>query len=87
LSNKSPGIEYRRRFPIRDRRGNLPFNHLFRPFDNPAIRRALLGAVDQAEAMTAIAGTDPTDWHDGIGLFGQSKCHIADRLNAATPGA
>ena len=48
----------------------LRFNHLFRPFDNPAIRRALLAAVDQAEAMTAIAGTDPTNWHDGIGLFG-----------------
>jgi peptide/nickel transport system substrate-binding protein len=48
----------------------LRFNHLFRPFDNPAIRRALLGAVDQAEAMTAIARTDPTNWHDGIGLFG-----------------
>jgi peptide/nickel transport system substrate-binding protein len=50
--------------------GILRFNHLFRPFDNPAIRRALLGAVDQADAMTAVAGTDRTNWHDGIGLFG-----------------
>ena len=49
--------------------GFLRFNHLHPPFDNAAVRRALLGAVDQAEAMTAVAGTDRTFWHDGIGLF------------------
>jgi peptide/nickel transport system substrate-binding protein len=47
----------------------LRFNHLHPPFDNAAVRRALLGAVDQAEAMTAVAGTDRAFWHDGIGLF------------------
>lgn len=50
--------------------GILRFNHLHPPFDNVAVRRALLGAVDQAEAMTAVAGTDRAFWHDGIGLFG-----------------
>jgi peptide/nickel transport system substrate-binding protein len=49
--------------------GVLRFNHLHPPFNNVAVRRALLGAVDQAEAMTAVAGTDRTFWHDGIGLF------------------
>jgi peptide/nickel transport system substrate-binding protein len=49
--------------------GLLRFNHLHPPFDNAAVRRALLGAVDQAEAMTAVAGTDRAFWHDGIGLF------------------
>src|SRR6516165_5909046 len=49
--------------------GILRFNHLHPPFDNVAVRQALLGAVDQAEAMTAVAGTDRTFWHDGIGLF------------------
>ena len=49
--------------------GTLRFNHLHPPFDNAAVRRALLGAVDQAEAMTAVAGTDRRNWHDGIGLF------------------
>jgi len=49
--------------------GILRFNHLHPPFDNAAVRQALLGAVDQAEAMTAVAGTDRTFWHDGIGLF------------------
>jgi ABC-type transport system substrate-binding protein len=50
--------------------GFLRFNHLHPPFNNVAVRRALLGAVDQAEAMTALAGTDQALWHDGIGLFG-----------------
>ena len=50
--------------------GILRFNHLHPPFDNVAVRRALLGAIDQAEAMTAVAGTDRAFWHDGIGLFG-----------------
>jgi peptide/nickel transport system substrate-binding protein len=49
--------------------GVLRFNHLHSPFNNVAVRRALLGAVDQAEAMMAIAGTDRAFWHDGIGLF------------------
>ena len=49
--------------------GILRFNHLHPPFSNVTVRRALLGAVDQAEAMTAVAGTDRTLWHDGIGLF------------------
>ena len=31
--------------------GIMRFNHLYPPFDNPAIRRALLGAVDQADVM------------------------------------
>lgn len=49
--------------------GVLRFNHLHPPFNNVAVRRALLGAVDQAEAMTAVAGTERAFWHDGIGLF------------------
>jgi peptide/nickel transport system substrate-binding protein len=47
----------------------LRFNQLFPPFDNPAIRRALLGAVDQADFMTAVAGTDPSGWKDKVGYF------------------
>src|SRR3984893_16270208 len=49
--------------------GILRFNHLHPPFNNMAVRRALLGAVDPAEAMTAVGGTGNTLWHDGIGLF------------------
>jgi peptide/nickel transport system substrate-binding protein len=49
--------------------GILRFNHLHPPFSDVAVRQALLGAVDQAEAMTAVAGTDRAFWHDGVGLF------------------
>jgi peptide/nickel transport system substrate-binding protein len=49
--------------------GAMRFNHLHPPFDNLAVRRALLGAVDQSEAMTAVAGTDKAAWNEGIGLF------------------
>jgi peptide/nickel transport system substrate-binding protein len=49
--------------------GILRLNHLHPPFDNKALRRALLPAVSQADFMQAVAGTDPDDWHDGIGVF------------------
>ncbi len=44
-------------------------NHLHPPFDNPAIRRAVLGVIDQKEFMQAAAGTDPSMWHDKVGFF------------------
>jgi peptide/nickel transport system substrate-binding protein len=58
--------------------GIMTFNQLHPPFDNPAIRRALLGAVDQAEAMSTIAGSNPDDWRDGIGLFGSGAPFATD---------
>lgn len=45
------------------------FNHLHPPFNNPAIRRALLGAVNQADFMTAVIGTDKSLWRDRVGIF------------------
>ena len=47
----------------------LRMNQLHPPFNNPAIRRALLGAVNQSDFMTAVAGTDKQWWKDGIGYF------------------
>lgn len=47
----------------------LRFNHLQPPFDNPAIRRAVLGAVSQANYMIGMVGTDPALWRDGVGYF------------------
>jgi peptide/nickel transport system substrate-binding protein len=49
--------------------GFLKMNCLQPPFDNPATRRALLGAVVQEDYVTAIAGTDPRMWHTGVGVF------------------
>ncbi len=47
----------------------MRLNQLWPPFDNPAIRRALLGVVDQREFMIAVAGTDPKRWHVPVGIF------------------
>jgi peptide/nickel transport system substrate-binding protein len=49
--------------------GILRFNQLYPPFDNPAMRRALLAVIDQDEAMIAIAGEDQADRYDGVGIF------------------
>jgi peptide/nickel transport system substrate-binding protein len=48
----------------------MRFNHLQPPLNNPAIRRALLGAIDQTAAMQAVAGENGVEWRDHIGLFG-----------------
>lgn len=60
------------RVEIKDRNGTLgllKLNNLQPPFNNPAIRRALLGAIVQKDFMTAISGEDPTMWRDRIGIF------------------
>lgn len=49
--------------------GCLRFNALHPPFDNPAIRQALLGAIDQSEFMTAVAGDERSLWKDHVGVF------------------
>ena len=49
--------------------GVMRFNHLQPPFDNPAIRRALLGAVSQGDAMAAITGGTNEQMQDRVGLF------------------
>jgi peptide/nickel transport system substrate-binding protein len=44
-------------------------NHLQAPFNNPAIRRALLGAIDQQAMMEAIVGNDPAMYRTPHGFF------------------
>ena len=46
----------------------LRFNCLIPPFDNQALRRAVLRAVDQTEFMSAYS-TDPSLWRVPMGLF------------------
>jgi peptide/nickel transport system substrate-binding protein len=48
---------------------HLRFNHLHPPFDNPAVRRALLHSINQSDYMTSIMGDDRSLWTDGIGAF------------------
>ena len=47
----------------------IRFNQLQPPFDNPAIRRALLGAISQEDTVTAIVGTDSKLWNVPVGYF------------------
>ncbi len=49
--------------------GFLRFNQLFPPFDNPAIRRAVLRAVNQTDFMQAVVGSNGT-FDDKAGVFG-----------------
>jgi peptide/nickel transport system substrate-binding protein len=59
--------------------GVLRFNHLYPPFDNPAIRRAALRAVNQKEFMTAVAGeADPGVINDRVGFFAPSSKYASD---------
>lgn len=57
---------------VKDRTGEigcLRFNHLYPPFDNPAIRRVVLSAMDQKDVMTAVAGAEPSLIKTDVGLF------------------
>ena len=75
---------------VKDRAGVLGmirFNHLNPPFDNPAIRRALLGGIDQAEFMTAVMGEDRTLWKDKVGFFVPDSPAASDAGLAAITGA
>lgn len=49
--------------------GMLRLNHTQPPFDNPAMRRAILPAISQTDCMTAAAGTDRALWRDDVGYF------------------
>jgi peptide/nickel transport system substrate-binding protein len=57
---------------VKDRTGEigcLRFNQLFPPFDKPAVRRAVLSAMDQKEVITAFAGAVPSLIKTDVGLF------------------
>ena len=57
---------------IKDRTGEiacLRFNHLQPPFDNPAIRRVVLAAMDQKEIMEAVSGAEPSLIKLDVGMF------------------
>jgi peptide/nickel transport system substrate-binding protein len=61
------------RVEVKDRTGfvaMLRVNHLQAPFNNPAIRRALWGAVDQTAYMQALVGANEPDLiHTPLGFF------------------
>ena len=58
--------------------GFFRFNHLYPPFDDPAIRRAVVMAVNQADFMQAVAGADRKLWRDDIGFFAPGGVMASD---------
>jgi peptide/nickel transport system substrate-binding protein len=49
--------------------GCMRFNQLFPPFDNAAIRRVVLSAINQKDVMDAVAGADPSLVRVPNGIF------------------
>jgi peptide/nickel transport system substrate-binding protein len=48
-------------------------NHLYPPFDKPAVRQALMGAIEQKEFMLAMMGEDTSLWSVPCGFFPPSS--------------
>ena len=55
----------------------LRFNCINPPFDNPALRRAVLGAVDQGEYMQAINASDKA-WRTCYAVFACGLPHVRE---------
>lgn len=49
--------------------GVMRANHTQPPFNNPAIRRAFWGGLEQASVMQGIVGNEPSLFQDGVGMF------------------
>jgi peptide/nickel transport system substrate-binding protein len=57
---------------VKDRTGEIAcmrFNQLFPPFDNAAIRRIVVSAIDQKEIIEAYAGAEPSLIKTDVGIF------------------
>jgi peptide/nickel transport system substrate-binding protein len=63
---------------------SLRFNQLYGPFDDPAVRRAMLKAVSQADFMAAAAGDEP-NWRAGVGAFPVDSPSLAPRQPLRLP--
>ena len=61
-------------------------NHLHPPFDNAAVRRALLGAIDQTTFMTAVMGEDHSLWKVPSGFYATLTPATNDPAVAALAG-
>ncbi len=65
--------------------GVMRFNHLQKPFDNPAIRRAFFGGIDQSDYLIAAVGEDKALWRDGLGFF-HPDSPMASKVGIPGPG-
>ena len=85
LMKKSPGL-VTSLVEVTGNIGLLRMNQLFPPFDNPDIRRALLGVLNQADFMTAVVGDDKTAWRGNIGYFAPDTPMASDAGLAVLSG-
>lgn len=66
---------------IKDKAGfsaQMRFNHLLPPFDNPAMRRALLAGIRQSDYMMSVMGDDSSLWSDRAGVFPPDSPYASD---------
>lgn len=68
LLQKSRGVKVVVQEPT-GQMAQIRFNQVQPPFDNPAIRRALFGAISQEDVVTAVVGTDKKMWNAPVGYF------------------
>ena len=68
MLRKSPGCDVARYDPL-GALAIIAFNHLFPPFDNPKLLRALLPAIDQKEYVTAWVGEQQDLGTYPVGFF------------------
>ncbi len=69
----------------------LRLNHLANPTSNLGVRKAIMAAIDQREAMTAIMGGDPDSWTAPVGYMATGKKTVdeagLDRVRTKRPKA
>ena len=66
--------------------GCIRFNSLQPPFDNPAIRRVVLSAVNQQDFMEAVAGAEPSLIKLGAGIVAKASPMSSDAGVEVTKG-
>ena len=66
--------------------GMLRPNSTQPPFDNPGVRRAVLGAINQSDYMIAVAGDDRSLWTADCGFFTPGSPMATDAGMAALNG-
>ncbi len=66
--------------------GMLRPNQTQPPFNNPAVRRAVLGAINQSDYMIAVAGQDQSLWRANCGFFTPGSPMASDVGMAAFNG-
>ncbi len=58
--------------------GTFRPNHTTEPFNNPAVRRAVMTALKQMDMMTAVIGNDPQLKRDKVGFFAPASPFASD---------